>query len=290
MGEDRNRQYTNQPRQRDKRARKLRRRNQMITMGIICFVAGSMLGAMMSGLITNGKSKQEAVDTKKALSEATTEIAELKNKLEEQQTSSNVAAEDEANNSSHIKEETWELRLVNQYNILSEDEVIETAEIENGFLVDIRIIDPLKEMLDACKAEGIDIYVRSAFREWATQEKYFNNKMQIARDANMSYYDAFMDTTEYTAIPGASEHQIGLAVDLISTEYEKLDSKQANTKVAKWLLEHASEYGFILRFPEGKEEITGVQYEPWHYRYVGVEVAKEIMEKGITLEEYLGEN
>ena len=91
------------------------------------------------------------------------------------------------------------------------------------------------------------------------------------------------------ALPGTSEHATGLAVDIISTEYAALDDRQGDTEEQKWLMEHCWEYGFILRYPESKSHITGIQFEPWHYRYVGVAAAQEIMAKGLCLEEYLGQ-
>ena len=91
-------------------------------------------------------------------------------------------------------------------------------------------------------------------------------------------------------IPGTSEHATGLAVDIISTKYGELDEKQGDTEEQKWLMEHCSEYGFVLRFPQDKSNITGIIYEPWHYRYVGVDAAKEMTEKGLTLEEYVSAN
>ena len=92
------------------------------------------------------------------------------------------------------------------------------------------------------------------------------------------------------ALPGTSEHGLGLALDLISNQYSELDEKQAETKEAKWLEENCYKYGFILRYPPEKTAETGIIYEPWHYRYVGQEAAKEIMESGVTLEEYLEES
>ena len=90
------------------------------------------------------------------------------------------------------------------------------------------------------------------------------------------------------ALPGTSEHQLGLAVDIVDSEYQILESSQENTPVQRWLMEHCWEYGFILRYPKEKTQLTGIIYEPWHYRYVGKEAAKEIMNAGICLEEYLG--
>lgn len=92
----------------------------------------------------------------------------------------------------------------------------------------------------------------------------------------------------WVAIPGTSEHHTGLAFDIVASDYVVLDSSQATTRVQQWLMENCHNYGFILRYPEDKVNITGINYEPWHYRYVGVEAATYIMEHGICLEEYLG--
>ncbi len=103
-----------------------------------------------------------------------------------------------------------------------------------------------------------------------------------------SYEEAEELAGQVVAVPGTSEHQLGLALDLVSSEYRKLDEEQENTKGFKWLKEYSWEYGFILRYPNGETDITGIIYEPWHFRYVGLEAAKEITEAGLTLEEYLG--
>ena len=91
----------------------------------------------------------------------------------------------------------------------------------------------------------------------------------------------------YSAKPGESEHQTGLCVDLISTDHPSLDVAFADNPAYAWLVENAHQFGFILRYPEGKEGVTGYSYEPWHYRFVGAQAASEIHEKGLTLEEYL---
>ena len=104
-----------------------------------------------------------------------------------------------------------------------------------------------------------------------------------------SYEDAYDEVTMETMPPGYSEHSTGLAFDIVSLDYQMLDSKQADTKECKWLTEHCAEYGFILRYPEDKEDITQIHYEPWHFRYVGEKAAKYIMENDLTLEEYLEE-
>ena len=107
-------------------------------------------------------------------------------------------------------------------------------------------------------------------------------------EEDMDRDEAEKEAARHVAVPGTSEHQLGLAVDLVDAEYPYLDDAQARTPTQRWLMEHCHEYGFILRYPTGTTDITGIIFEPWHYRYVGMEVAREIMERGITLEEYLG--
>ena len=99
--------------------------------------------------------------------------------------------------------------------------------------------------------------------------------------------EARTETAKNIAIPGTSEHQLGLAVDIVDKNYQILDETQEDTAVQKWLMENSWRYGFILRYPTDKSDITGIVYEPWHYRYVGKEAAEAIYNEGICLEEYL---
>ena len=129
------------------------------------------------------------------------------------------------------------------------------------------------EMAQAAAAEGLNIYISSSFRSYEYQNRIYNN--YVARDGQ-----AAADT--YSARPGHSEHQTGLAFDLNS-----IDDSFAATPEAAWVAEHAHEYGFIIRYPADKESITGYKYEPWHIRYLGVETATDVYESGLCLEEYL---
>ena len=115
----------------------------------------------------------------------------------------------------------------------------------------------------------------------------FDNKILRLIDEGVSAEDAPTLAATTVALPGTSEHQLGLAVDILDTNYPYLDEYQQYTGAQQWLMEHSWEYGFILRYPNGTSEITGIIFEPWHYRYVGLEHAKAIHELGITLEEYI---
>ena len=161
------------------------------------------------------------------------------------------------------------------------------TQLKNGHAVDERCYPDLQAMMDACRAEGLFPVICSSYRTWEKQENLYNNQVNKLMAQGYSAEAAREEAAKAIAVPGTSEHQLGLAVDIVDLNNQNLDSSQEDTAVQKWLMEHCWEYGFILRYPNGKSEITGIIYEPWHYRYVGREAAKEITEAGICLEEYL---
>ena len=184
-------------------------------------------------------------------------------------------------------EQDWQLLLVNPWNKLPEDFAIELKKLSNGLKVDARIYGDLTAMLSDCRKAGLRPVVCSAYRTAETQTRLYNNKIARLRAAGYSREAAIRQAGRWVAVPGTSEHQTGLAVDLVAASYQVLDKKQEQTKEQKWLMEHCWEYGFILRYPADKSAITGIGYEPWHYRYVGKETAKAIRDSGLCLEEYL---
>ena len=141
--------------------------------------------------------------------------------------------------------------------------------------------------LAASAGESLRPLVCSAYRSSETQTRLYNNKIARLRAAGYSKEAAIREAGRWVAVPGTSEHQTGLAVDLVASSYQVLDRKQEQTAEQKWLMEHCWEYGFILRYPSDKSAVTGIGYEPWHYRYVGRETSKAIQDSGLCLEEYL---
>ena len=140
--------------------------------------------------------------------------------------------------------------------------------------------DAYLKMLKNANAEGLNFAICSAYRSYELQESLYNQSLQ----SNGETY-----TEKMYAHPGQSEHHTGYAIDVTSASMNwGLSQDFADYPDGAWITAHCSEYGFIIRYPRGKEDITGYMYEPWHIRYVGVDAAKEITEKGITLEEYLG--
>lgn len=182
-----------------------------------------------------------------------------------------------------IKEITdWRLTLVNRENPLPEDFTIELANIDRTRKIDKRIIGELKEMMQAMKSAGINnIWVQSAYRSIEYQENLYNNKVNEYLKYGVTKEEAEKLTSEYINKPGESEHNLGLAVD-----FNKVNDDFKNTKAFKWLSQNAKDYGFVMRYPEEKAWITGIEYEPWHWRYVGKENAYKMEELDMCLEEY----
>lgn len=177
--------------------------------------------------------------------------------------------------------EEWNLIVVNRWNELPEDYSVELTELSNGQKVDSRIYPYLQEMFDAARAEDVYPVVREGYRTAEEQQEILDDKIQSYINQGYSQVKAERTAKEWVALPGTSEHQLGIAVDINADK-----SKCSNEDVYGWLAENAYKYGFVLRYPPGKQKITGTSYEPWHYRYVGEEAAKEIYERGICLEEY----
>ena len=179
------------------------------------------------------------------------------------------------------------LTLVNPWNPLPADWTVELVSIGNGHKVDERCYDDLTAMLEACKAAGLRPVVRSSYRSQATQKRLYENKVSQWKGYGYSDADARKKAATIVAPPGTSEHQMGWALDIVDASYQVLNEKQATMPAQMWLMEHSWEYGFILRYPVNKSDVTGIIYEPWHYRYVGKEYAKAIYESGLCLEEWL---
>lgn len=180
----------------------------------------------------------------------------------------------------------WNLMLVNVEHPLAEGYVPVLATIETRWEVDERIADAAVQMLADCREAGLSPMICSAFRSVEKQQELFDDRIDRNKAGGMEDNAAREAAAEIVAIPGTSEHHTGLALDIVSSEYQLLDEGQEDTPEYQWLREHCAEYGFILRYPPDKTEETGIIYEPWHFRYVGKEAAREIMEQGITLEQY----
>ena len=184
-------------------------------------------------------------------------------------------------------EEDWRLQLVNPWHTVPEGYETELASLPNGLQVDARICGALEEMLADCREAGLSPIVCSAYRTEETQTRLYQNKVARVRAAGVPEDQVEAEAARWVAPPGTSEHQTGLAVDIVAESYQLLDEAQEDTAEQQWLMEHCWEYGFILRYPTDKSAVTGIGYEPWHYRYVGEEAAAAMHRSGECLEEYL---
>lgn len=176
----------------------------------------------------------------------------------------------------------WNLILVNRDSYIPDDYQVELTELSNGKKVDSRIYPELQEMFNDARAQGYGLFVREGYRTQEEQQQLMDEKIEAYENEGKSKSEAKKLAEQWVAIPGTSEHQLGIAVDINADT-----TKSTSDDVYNWLAENAHTYGFIKRYPSNKTDITGVINEPWHYRYVGKEAASKIYSQGICLEEYI---
>ncbi|MCM1101604.1 MAG: M15 family metallopeptidase [Clostridium sp.] len=179
----------------------------------------------------------------------------------------------------------WRLVLLNKQHSIPDDYTFTLGNIGVGKRCDERILDDLADMVQAAKDDGINLVIVSSYRTPEHQVELFERKIRMYMNGGLSYMEAYQLSSRVVNVPGNSEHEVGLALDIVCDTYTKLEAEFENTDAGKWLAENSCRFGFILRYPEEKEYVTGISYEPWHFRYVGVEAATVITEQGITLEE-----
>lgn len=206
--------------------------------------------------------------------------------IEDKQTESQIETET-VTASLKVDKEDPLLILINRDHPVPDDLEYTLIELPDDHFIDERAYDDLQAMLDAAKKEGHELVICSSWRSRSTQENLYSNKIEEYLSYGYSQEESEELAAFWVAMPGTSEHEIGLALDIVSEGNQRLDHSQEDTPEQQWLMEHCYEYGFILRYPEDKQEITQIGYEPWHYRYVGRENAREITAQGLCLEEYL---
>lgn len=193
----------------------------------------------------------------------------------------------------HFTSTGAEVVLVNPWNPVPEGYQVELVELSNiystaGITVGAEMEEDLLRMMNECNAQsGGRSCVVSGYRDISTQNDIYEDEVEKLTAQGYSEAAAKTEAATRVALPGTSEHQMGLAVDINDTQSWGVDVSQEELPAIQWLMEHCYEYGFILRYPEGKTPVTGIIYEPWHFRYVGTELSMELKELGLTLEEYL---
>ncbi|MEE0715643.1 MAG: M15 family metallopeptidase [Eubacterium sp.] len=249
-----------------------RKQNEII---IITILAVIMTAVMFANILENPKISDQS--------------ANEKGKMEK---ISNKTKTDGINNKKNkekrmINKNDWKLVLVNGKHKIKENYDITVTPIGYTQAIDERCYDNLKNMINDCRNAGYNPVICSSHRSHEKQVLLFENKIKDFIGQGYTRKEAKKKAGTVVAIPGTSEHEIGLAVDIVDVKYQLLEENQEKTETQKWLMKNCWKYGFILRYPKDKQEITGVIYEPWHYRFVGKENAKMIMKNNLCLEEYL---
>lgn len=179
--------------------------------------------------------------------------------------------------------------LVNDQHPIDENKRIDLIRIFDKQFISYEAYRPFMNMFTEMKKQGLKPFVCSSYRSIEKQEDLFKSKCQHYLTKGYSQKDAENLASTWVARPYCSEHHTGLALDIVSDDYRCLDENQEHTKEQQWLMKNSWKYGFILRYPRHGMDMTHVHYEPWHYRYVGKDIAKIIYKREITLEEYLNE-
>lgn len=179
------------------------------------------------------------------------------------------------------------LTVVNHSKFIPSDWTVDLVELINNQSIDRQAYSDLQDMMNDARSAGFDPLICSSYRTQEKQQELYDNKVNYFLQQGYEETNAKSLAAEIVTYPGMSEHQLGLAADICSVSNQVLDSSQEDTATQQWLMKNCYRYGFILRYPKDKVDITGISYEPWHYRYVGKKVAKEIYDKGLCLEEYI---
>ena len=252
-----------------------------LVLTVILLLIGIPSGASVVLLAVNSTLDTECQKSSLKLVEQMNQIQSLKEELKHAGREGKVGG-------GELKDQPWNQLLVNDSNTLPYDFQVNLRETEDGIWVDERIADSLESMIRDAAGEGIKIKTGIGYLDLEGHQAVFNARIGDLTATGLSYKDAYYKTRMEMGLTSKSEYHTGLCVGLLGSGCNTVYDVKPNMKFVRWLEENCYKYGFILRYPEGKEEITGIEYEPYCYRYVGQEAAVEIMGKKITLEEYLG--
>ena len=255
---------------------------------ILCvgIIFGALIGMLLMGLSGRARIKEvreECKTTENKLKKENEQLQAEAEKAKVQPSSEAIAKENAEKLASN--DDDWSLVLINSESPLDTSYAPSLTKITDEYSVDSRIADDTKKMFQDAADAGMSLNIVSAYCDNETLKESFNNEMLNWIYQGEAPLDAYDKTKQSVALPGTSEHATGLAMDITSSDYLGTDDEEENTDEAKWLKANCANYGYILRYPAEKSDITGVGYEPWHFRYVGKTAAKEIMEQGITLED-----
>ena len=281
---------------REKR-RKQRQKKRLIGLAVVVILLIGLIFFTvkgMKGLLENKEKENTDSSSSASQSQSESQVASSSSQRIEdsQQTQVDSQAESSASQNIDVSSTTnsndWRMILANKNTPLPDGYAPELQTLADSQLqMQKEAAQAFDEMRKAANATGLTLMACSAYRSVERQQELFNAEIEKWKGKGMNQQEAEQKATTVVMIPGRSEHNTGLAVDVGSVTNQRIEEDFEKEPEFAWLQEHAAEYGFILRYPKDKQAITGVTYEPWHYRYVGVENAKKIKEKGLCLEEYL---
>ena len=195
---------------------------------------------------------------------------------------------DRKNYAKQLYEENKDLLvLVNNQTPIPENYSFEHTTMNNGMELDSRAYEPLKQMLTDLNAADLHYTIISAYRSRESQQQIIDDDVKSYMAQGLTEDEALQKTYSFVQKPGCSEHETGLCLDISPEGVYMLDQELESNPVEVWLMQHCYDYGFILRYPKEKANITGIESEPWHYRYVGIPVATFLRDNNLTLEEYI---
>lgn len=265
------------PQNRRYKKRKLNKKKVIAVIGLFILIVL---------LIRKGTKHNKAVETTAKTNSDIESVNNITNTTTEEiqtNTIENNQTENKPVETTKKKIDDWRLTLANYENLLPENFTVKVSNIDNTRQFDSRAIGELNDMMNAMKKDGVtNVWVQSAYRSVARQKELYDKSVKKYLQQGKTQEEAEKLTDEYINKPGSSDHNLGLAVDFnyVDNKFEKLDG-------FKWLKKNAENYGFVLRYPKDKEDITKIAYESWHWRYVGVEHAKKMNDLNMCLEEYI---
>jgi D-alanyl-D-alanine carboxypeptidase len=256
-------------------------------MALVILLVAGILGVV--GLAAGRVSLTRRIQQEELAEELAAQQAAIEAQLEEEaRLAAEQAALEEADRPPDVDVTDWSLRLVSKQAPLPEDFAPELADIERGEQFDARAADALNQLIADARNAGYTVYVCSAYRSYQTQyEIYWNHVWTYMLQDDMTQDEAEATTQIAVNYPGVSEHQLGLAADILEYADQDMEPYIGGSGLMLWLEEHCAEYGFVIRYPDGKTDVTGIEYEPWHLRYVGLEAAQYMTEHDLCLEEFL---
>lgn len=261
---------------RAKRRRRILRNRILFVLAILAILAGAIFGiSRLTAMYRKAHLPKQSLQAVQAAGLESDETSEGAQGLAGAQVSS--------------LQSDWRMVLVNPNVKLPDDYTVETetADASTGKELQTEAAEAYRQMAKAAEADGVSLMLCSGYRSVEYQQGLFDKKVEQCLSEGLSQEDAEIKAATIVAAPGHSEHNTGLAADIVTPDHQMLDTAFEQTPAFAWLSQHAAEYGFILRYPQDKTAITGIIYEPWHYRYVGVDNAAAILQSGGCLEEYL---